>query len=87
MTEQRNERPSTAHLLDIDEAAEYLNVPRRWVAEAVRRRRIRCTRIGKHVRFRPEHLTELVAASEQPATSPPVTMTRTPMTDRRRSRL
>lgn len=57
-------------LLDIDEAAAYLNVPRRWVADAVRQRRIRCTRIGKHVRFRVEHLDELVATGEQPVTAP-----------------
>ena len=48
-------------LLTIPEAAEYLNVPERWVREAVRQRRVRCTRIGKHVRFRVEHLDELVA--------------------------
>lgn len=56
-------------LLDVDEAAAYLNVPRRWVADAVRQRRIRCTRIGKHVRFRIEHLDELVATCEQPVTA------------------
>lgn len=60
-----------SHLLTIDEAAAYLNVPHRWVAEAVRAQRIRCTRIGKHVRFRPEHLEELIAAGEQPVSAPP----------------
>lgn len=60
----------TPALLNIDEAADYLNVPRRWVADAVRQRRIRCTRIGKHVRFRIEHLDELVAACEQAVTAP-----------------
>ena len=44
------------HLLNIDEAAAYLNVPARWVADAVRQHKVRCTRIGKHVRFRIEHL-------------------------------
>lgn len=57
-------------LFSIDEAAAYLNVPARWVAEAVRRRQIRCTRIGKHVRFRLEHLDELIAAGEQPVSAP-----------------
>ena len=57
-------------LLNVDEAAAYLNVPRRWVADAVRQHRIRYTRIGKHVRFRIEHLDELVAAGEQPVTVP-----------------
>jgi len=61
--------PPGRPLLTIDEAAEYLNVPARWVADAVRQRRVRCTRIGKHVRFRLEHLDELVTAGEQPVTS------------------
>ena len=56
-------------LLTIDEAAEYLHVPARWVADAVRERKVRCTRIGKHVRFRLEHLDELIAAGEQPVTA------------------
>lgn len=60
-----------ACLLTIAEAAVYLNVPRRWVAEAVRLHRVRCTRIGKHVRFRPEHLDELIEAGEQPVLGPP----------------
>jgi excisionase family DNA binding protein len=38
-------------LMTIPEAAYYLNVPVRWVRDAVGQRRIRCTRIGKHVRF------------------------------------
>ena len=56
-------------LLNTDEAAAYLNVPARWVADAVRQRKLRCTRIGKHVRFRIEHLEELIAAGEQPVTN------------------
>lgn len=70
-------------LLSIDEAAAYLNVPARWVSEAVRQRKIRCTRIGKHVRFRMEHLEELIAAGEQPVTNTVVPIQR----DHRRSRL
>ena len=61
--------PQQGPLLTIDEAATYLNVPARWVADAVRQRKVRCTRIGKHIRFRLEHLDELVAAGEQPVTS------------------
>ena len=61
--------PQQRPLLTIDEAATYLNVPARWVADAVRQRRVRCTRIGKHIRFRVEHLDELVATGEQPVTS------------------
>ena len=58
------------HLLTIREAAAYLNVPPRWVSDAVRAHRIRCTRIGKHVRIRPEHLKELISAGEQPVLEP-----------------
>lgn len=74
-------------LLTITEAAEYLNVSERWVQEAVRQRRLRCTRLGKHVRFRLEHLDELVAAGEQPVTGPPVKLKALSVQDRRRSRL
>jgi hypothetical protein len=35
--------PTARHLLTIDEAAAFLNVPARWVSEAVRQRRVRCT--------------------------------------------
>jgi excisionase family DNA binding protein len=62
--------PEQQHLLNIDEAAAYLNVPARWVADAVRQRKVRCTRIGKHVRFRMEHLEELISAGEQFVTTP-----------------
>jgi excisionase family DNA binding protein len=67
----RDPHPPPHHppLLTIDEAAEYLNVPARWVADAARQREVRCTRIGKHVRFRVEHLDELVTAAEQPVTT------------------
>jgi len=81
------EQPSSRTLLTISEAAEYLNVPQRWVQEAVRHRKVRCTRLGKHVRFRLEHLDELVAAGEQPVTGPPVRLKTLPVQDRRRSRL
>jgi excisionase family DNA binding protein len=57
-------------LLTIQEAADYLSVPVRWVQDAVQQRRIRCTRIGKHVRFTPEHLAEMIHAGEQPVTTP-----------------
>lgn len=71
MTRPNDEAATQAgHLMTIDEDAAYLNVPHRWVAEAVRARRIRCTRIGKHVRFRPEHLEELITAGEQPVSAP-----------------
>ena len=79
--------PDPGHLLTIDEAAAFLNVPARWVSEAVRQRRVRCTRIGKHVRFRLEHLEELVTAGEQPTASPALRAVSQLSRDRRRSRL
>lgn len=60
-----------ARLLTIGEAAAYLNVPARWVSDAVRARKIRCTRIGKHVRFRSADLEELIEACEQPVLEHP----------------
>lgn len=83
------ERASHQPLLSIDEAAAYLNVAARWVAEAVRHRKIRCTRIGKHVRFRIDHLEELIAAGEQSVTTPlqPLTTVSQPRRRGGRSRL
>jgi excisionase family DNA binding protein len=85
MTDQPT--PTPRRLLSIDEAAAYLNVPARWVAEAVRVRKVRCTRIGKHVRFRLEHLDEIVAAGEQPVATPATKTVTQLRPDRRRSRL
>ncbi len=62
--------PIPNHLLTMSEAAEYLNVPVRWLQDAVQQRRVRCTRIGKHVRFTIGHLVELIEAGEQPVTQP-----------------
>ncbi|HET8603459.1 MAG TPA: helix-turn-helix domain-containing protein [Marmoricola sp.] len=59
-----------AVLLTIGQAAAYLNVPARWVGEAARLQQVRCVRLGKHVRFRREHLDELIAAAEQPVIAP-----------------
>ena len=84
-----SERASHRPLLNTDEAAAYLNVPARWVADAVRQRKLRCTRIGKHVRFRIEHLEELIAAGEQPVTNAaqPVALVSQPRRRSGRSRL
>jgi excisionase family DNA binding protein len=57
-------------LLTVPEAADFLNVPLRWLQDAVQQRRVRCTRIGKHVRFTAEHLAELIAAGEQAVSQP-----------------
>lgn len=73
-------------LLSIEEAAAYLNVPVRWVADAARDRKVRCTKLGKHVRFRPEHLDELIDAGEQPVTTSvlrPIRVRRPTSTDAR----
>ncbi|WP_344734435.1 helix-turn-helix domain-containing protein [Nocardioides fonticola] len=70
-------------LLTTEEAAAYLSVPARWVADAARTGKLRCTRIGKHVRLRLEHLDELIDAGEQAVTSDVVPFQR----DQRRSRL
>ena len=75
------------HLLTIPEVAEFLNVPVRWVQDAVQQRRVRCTRIGKHVRFTAEHLAELIASGEQAVLSAAQVGAVTPFRDGRRSRL
>jgi hypothetical protein len=49
----------------------------------VQQRRVRCTRIGKHVRFSADHLLELIEAGEQPRTAAAATVAQL---HRRRSR-
>lgn len=63
--------PGGPRLLTLEEAAAYLGVRPKWLAEVVRARGIRCVRLGRKVRFRTEYLEEFVAANEQPLTSPP----------------
>lgn len=57
----------TPLLLDIDQAAEVLNIPAGALRHAVSARTVPHTRIGKHVRFAEHHLKAIVAAGEQPA--------------------
>lgn len=52
-------------LLTIQQVAELLNVPERWVRDKVTQRAIPFTRIGKHVRFTREHLKEIIRQGEQ----------------------
>ena len=59
-------------LLDIDGLAEYLRVPRSWVRDKVTARAIPHTRIGRHVRFAPEHVAAIVAAGEEPVLNGPL---------------
>jgi excisionase family DNA binding protein len=61
--------------MTITEAASHLSVPTRWLSEAVRQRRVRCTRLGRHIRFRQEHLDEFIEANEQPVITGPVART------------
>lgn len=69
-------------LYDVEGAAAYLNIPARWVADAVRDGKIRHERFGKHIRFTHEHLGEFIAACERPVTAQVV-----PLRDRRRAKL
>lgn len=62
-------------------------MPVRWIETAVQPRRIPHTRIGKHVRFAPDHVAELIAAGEQPVTVPAQLHAAVPLHHRRRSRL
>lgn len=68
-------------LLDIEAAAECLNISPRSVADHIRAGRIRHARIGKHIRIRPEWLDEYVATCEQPVVTVPTQQ------GRRRARL
>lgn len=70
-------------LFDVAEAADYLNLPERWVADAVRDGRIRHVRFGKHIRLTQKQLDEFVAACERPVTADVVPFRR----DHRRSTL
>jgi excisionase family DNA binding protein len=54
-----------AHLLTIAEAAEYLNVPFTWLRDKVSAREVPHTRLGRHVRFTPEHLDQIIRDGEQ----------------------
>ena len=51
-------------LLTIDQAAALLNVPRSWLRDKVTTRQVPHLRLGRHVRFTPEHLQRIIAASE-----------------------
>jgi excisionase family DNA binding protein len=59
------------HLLSVEEAAAYLNIPVRTLRNWVGQGKVPHTRIGKHVRFTPEHLAQIVAAGERPVVERP----------------
>jgi excisionase family DNA binding protein len=51
-------------LFTISEAAALLNVPDGWLRKKVSARDVPHTRLGKHVRFTPEHLRAVITAGE-----------------------
>ncbi len=71
-----------AYLLTIEQAARRLNVPRSWLRDRVTARQVPHTRLGRHVRFAPGHLAQIIAAGEQCTRTEPVQV----MTGRRRRR-
>lgn len=58
-------------LKTIEQAADWLGVPRRWLVDAVTARQVPHTRVGKHVRFADHHLEAIVAAGEQQVRNDP----------------
>jgi excisionase family DNA binding protein len=52
-------------LFTIAEAAHLLNVPVGWLSKKVSAHEIPHTRLGKHVRFTPEHVDLIIEAGEQ----------------------
>lgn len=58
-------------LRDIDEAAEWLNIPRTTLRDMVTARRVPHTRVGRHVRFAQHHLDAIVADGEEPVATAP----------------
>lgn len=61
-----------AVLLTIDEAAAALRVTRSWLRDRVSARIVPHTRLGRHVRFTPAHLAQIIASGEEPSGSTPV---------------
>lgn len=59
------------YLRTIDEAAAYLNVPAATLRDKVTARQVPFTRIGRHVRFSPDHLAAIIAAGETAARTSP----------------
>jgi excisionase family DNA binding protein len=52
-------------LLTIAEAAAVLNVPENWLRKKVAAHAVPYTRLGKHVRFTPAHLDQIIESGEQ----------------------
>lgn len=60
-----------ARLLTTAEAAAVLSIPEGALAKRVAARAVPHTRIGKHVRFTPGHLGQIITAGEQPVVGGP----------------
>ncbi len=58
-------------LLTIKDAALVLAIPETTLRDKVTARHVPHTRIGRHVRFTPEHLQAIISAGQQPAVSSP----------------
>ncbi|HEU0130946.1 MAG TPA: helix-turn-helix domain-containing protein [Mycobacteriales bacterium] len=58
-------------LFTIAEAAAYLNIPTTTLRDKVTRRAVPFTRIGRHVRFTPDHIAAIIAAGETTVLPPP----------------
>jgi excisionase family DNA binding protein len=52
-------------LLDVNDVADYLNVPVRWVYQRVQRKEIPHLRLGKHLRFQHDRLTSWLLEMEE----------------------
>ena len=57
---------STARLLSIEQVAEALNMSIGWVRKGVLERTLPHTKIGRSIRFTPEHIEQIIAAGERP---------------------
>lgn len=57
--------PPRSGLLNLAQAAEYLNVPYSWLRDKVTAGAVPHTRLGRHVRFAPHHLEAIIEAGEK----------------------
>lgn len=65
VTEGVTETGLPVKLISMQGLAEYLDVSIFWVKDQVRHKKVDCTRVGKHVRFTPAQVADLVASLEQ----------------------
>jgi excisionase family DNA binding protein len=65
--------PASEPLLTVEQAAAMLAVPASWLKQRVASHMVACTRLGRHIRFTRDQVASIVAASEQPALTMPLT--------------